>query len=192
MLSQPMAEVNRLAASAGLTTPDLGPLHAGVIRDATLERMMLLLAEQVQAGDAASSLAADGLRVSITGRLFSLADTPVPTAPKRAKLTGAALANVLELMHARLSEGVSLDELAVVAGVNPMHFGKLFKAATGEPPYAHLTRLRIEAAKRLLRDRPEWTIAAVAQDCGFFDQSHLSKHFKNLVGTTPAAWRDQA
>ncbi|MEM8875833.1 MAG: AraC family transcriptional regulator [Planctomycetota bacterium] len=168
---------------------DSAPLGSKAWGDAQVESLCLDLDRASADSTPAGRLYVDGVWTSLVGRLLHLSQEATPSEPKRAKLHPRALAQVLDLMHARLGSGVSLDELAEVAGVNQLHFGRLFKQATGEPPYAYMTRLRVEEAQRLLRTHPEWTIAAIANTCGFSDQSHLSRHFKRIVGTTPANWR---
>src|SRR5208283_175000 len=58
----------------------------------------------------------------------------------------------------------------------------------GTPPHAYVMRRRIEHAKRRLarRDIP---LKVVAADCGFSDQSHMTRLFRRLLGTTPAEYR---
>ena len=93
------------------------------------------------------------------------------------------------LMRARLSESISLEEMARVALLSPFHFARHFKAATGHPPHDCHIRLRVDRAQELLRTRGrEWTLAAIATECGFVDQSHLSRHFKRVVGVTPGEY----
>lgn len=54
-----------------------------------------------------------------------------------------------------------------------------------------LNRLRIEKAKELLVEHPEWSNEAVARECGFTDRSYFQRKFKELVGRTPAEWREE-
>jgi AraC family transcriptional regulator len=89
-------------------------------------------------------------------------------------------------MRSRLAESISLEELAKAAGLSPFHFARQFKAATGHPPHDYHIRLRIDRAQELLRTRGrEWNLAAIANECGFADQSHFSRQFKRVVGVTP-------
>lgn len=98
----------------------------------------------------------------------------------------AAVLRAVEEMRRRLAETVTLEELAAVAGQSPFHFARQFKTATGHPPHEYFIRLRVDRARELLRQRArEWTISAIAQECGFSDQSHLSRHFKRVLGVTP-------
>jgi AraC-like DNA-binding protein len=54
-----------------------------------------------------------------------------------------------------------------------------------------LNSLRIEKAKELLTDHPEWSNEAIARECGFADRTYFQRKFKELTGRTPAEWRLQ-
>jgi AraC-like DNA-binding protein len=54
------------------------------------------------------------------------------------------------------------------------------------PPHAYLTHLRIQRAKELLADGVR--ASAVAARVGLYDQSQLTRHFRRIVGTTPARY----
>jgi AraC-like DNA-binding protein len=99
----------------------------------------------------------------------------------------AAVARLLEYLHANACQDVKLDELAKVAFLSPFHLLRIFREETGITPHAYQIQLRIEKAKRLLRDRS--TIAEAAHSAGFFDQAHFSKQFKRHVGITPGQFR---
>jgi AraC family transcriptional regulator len=75
--------------------------------------------------------------------------------------------------------------LAAVVGLNPYHFGRQFKAATGLPPHQYVILRRVERAKLLLQAGPGLSLAKVALRAGFSDQSQFSRHFKRFVGVTP-------
>jgi transcriptional regulator GlxA family with amidase domain len=62
-------------------------------------------------------------------------------------------------------------------------FATVFRQEVGIPPHQYLCRLRIQHAQSLLRQGTSPIVAAV--ETGFFDQSHLSRHFKRLCGVTP-------
>ena len=94
-------------------------------------------------------------------------------------------------MRQRLADSLALEELADVAGLSPFHFARQFKTATGHPPHDYLIRLRVDRAQELIRQhRREWTLAAIAHDCGFSDQSHMARHFKRVLGVSPGEFAD--
>jgi len=65
-------------------------------------------------------------------------------------------------------------------------FARAFKQRTGVTPLAWVRHQRIGCAKRLLVYCPNWTLAMIAAECGFADQSHLCRVFTQRVGTSPA------
>jgi AraC-like DNA-binding protein len=84
------------------------------------------------------------------------------------------------------AEAVSLTRLAEVAGLSSFYFIRVFRAAFGVTPHTYLTRLRLERARMLLRTAMPIAQAAVA--AGFSDQSHLTRLFKRVYGTTPGVY----
>jgi len=94
-----------------------------------------------------------------------------------------------EYLEHHYTESVSLHQLANVAGLSPFHFLRSFKEQVGLPPAAYQIHRRIAAAKHLLRER--CGIAEAAAELGFVDQSHLSRHFQRIVGTTPGNYHQQ-
>ena len=86
-------------------------------------------------------------------------------------------------------EPVSLRDLADLTGASPFHLLRSFKTQVGLPPAAYQNQLRIAEAKRLLRSGHG--IADTAAAVGFSDQSHLTRHFQRIVGTTPGRYLAQ-
>ncbi|MFK0295217.1 AraC family transcriptional regulator [Streptomyces sp. NPDC090442] len=104
--------------------------------------------------------------------------------PRRAA-PGVA-ATLRELLDDRVHQGVTLDEAAQLLHAHPTHLVRAFSAAFGIAPHQYLMARRVERARRLLLDgRPP---TAVAADAGFYDQSHLTRHFKRMVGVTPGRY----
>ena len=101
-----------------------------------------------------------------------------------------AVLRAVELMRRRMTDPLSLEEIAHAAGLSPFHFARQFKTATGHPPHDYLIRLRVDRAQDIMRRERGWTMAAVAQDAGFADQSHMARHFKRVLGVTPRQFAD--
>ena len=85
-----------------------------------------------------------------------------------------------------------MAQLAAVVRLNPYHFARQFKAATGLPPHQYAILRRVERAKQFLHAGTDLSLAEVALDSGFSDQSQFSRHFKRLVGVTPGQFRTPA
>lgn len=93
------------------------------------------------------------------------------------------LRRVVALMRDRFADELPLDELAATAGLTAFQLIGLFKRGTGLTPHAYLTQVRLGMACRMLRHG--MPIAHVAADCGFYDQSALTRHFRRSYGITP-------
>jgi len=95
-----------------------------------------------------------------------------------------------ELLDEAVVEGLSLDDAAAVLGRHPTHLVRAFTRRFGIPPHRYLTGRRIDLARRLLLDG--LPAAEVAPAVGFTDQSHLTRHFRRMLATTPAAYARSA
>jgi AraC family transcriptional regulator len=93
-----------------------------------------------------------------------------------------------EILLANLEGGMPLKELARECGLSASHFSRAFRRTLGAPPHNWLNEQRIELSKEKLRDE-RISLADVALQCGFCDQSHFMRHFVRIVGVTPRAWR---
>lgn len=95
-----------------------------------------------------------------------------------------------QLLDARLVEGVDLGAAAARFGVTPTHLVRAFTRRHGLPPHRYLTGRRIDLARRLLLGGVP--AAEVATAAGFYDQAHLTRHFRRMLATTPAAYARSA
>ena len=92
-----------------------------------------------------------------------------------------------EFIDANFARPITIRELGVAVGLGEFHLLRTFLRATGLPPYQYLISVRVRHARRLLASGVP--AATVAQRVGFCDQSHLMRHFKRLVGTTPGVYQ---
>lgn len=92
----------------------------------------------------------------------------------------------IEYLRERLSDAITLDDLADYADLDKFHLCRAFRAQVGMPPHRYLTHLRIARAKELLARGTR--ASDVAPLVGLYDQAQLTRHFRRLVGTTPARY----
>jgi transcriptional regulator of acetoin/glycerol metabolism len=123
-------------------------------------------------------------------RLESLATLVLaaPDRPTHARIAPSALQRVMEYVEAHLGEPMDLPKMAARAGVSVSHFARGFKHLTGETPHSYLMRRRVERARDMLA-RGDLPLSEIALAVGFFDLSHLARHFRQMVGTSPAEFR---
>jgi AraC-like DNA-binding protein len=90
---------------------------------------------------------------------------------------------VIDVMRARFADPLTLSDLSRPLGISSYHLIELFKRTVGLTPHSYLTQVRLSAACSLLKRGVP--IAEVAAQCGFYDQSALTKHFKRCYALTP-------
>jgi AraC family transcriptional regulator len=93
----------------------------------------------------------------------------------------------IEMMNANQGARVSLLDIASELGLSQWHFSRQFRKTTGQSPYQFLLRSRVDRARRLLEHG--CGISEAAATTGFTDQSHMHRHFKRILGTTPGRLR---
>jgi len=93
-----------------------------------------------------------------------------------------------EYIYAHFSENISLDDIAAAGSVSRSQCAKLFKQYTSLSPVSFLNKHRLELSREMLRSTSE-SIAAIALDCGFSDQSYYNRLFVREYGITPLAYR---
>ncbi|TWH31323.1 MULTISPECIES: AraC family transcriptional regulator [unclassified Aminobacter] len=111
-----------------------------------------------------------------------------PEAAPAGKLTERQLRHIREFIDARLGERLALAQVAHEFGLSADHFGRVFKQCSGVTLYQFIIRCRVDRARHLLEETG-MPIIEIAQECGFADQVHLTRAFRRIVGTTPAAYR---
>ena len=104
------------------------------------------------------------------------------------RLSSKKLKAIYDYVESNLESKITLSELATIAGVGKYYFCRLFKGSTNTTPYSYVLHRRIERAKKLLKDS-DLSICNIALECGFSNQSHLAKHFRNILGTSPMRYR---
>lgn len=94
---------------------------------------------------------------------------------------------VLDYVGKHFGQNIVLEDMAREAALSPFYFSRLFKQTIGQSPHQFLMAYRIEQAKKMLREtgRPMIDIAHV---CGFSDQAHFSRVFKQFEDDTPKKW----
>ena len=96
-----------------------------------------------------------------------------------------------ELIDARYSQPLDLDELARAANFSRYHFLRAFRQAFHATPHEYLTRKRIERAKELLA-QSDFTVTEICFEVGFESLGSFSTLFHKIVGWSPSIYRARA
>jgi AraC family transcriptional regulator len=91
-------------------------------------------------------------------------------------------------LASRMSERVTLDDLARAVGASPFHLARLFQQRTGAPVHRYLMCLRLRASLERLADGAN-DLTALALELGFSSHSHFTDSFRREFGRTPSAVR---
>jgi AraC family transcriptional regulator len=100
----------------------------------------------------------------------------------------ARLRRIKDLIHVKMEDNLSLDEMAQSVGLSTAHFARMFRKSTGETPHQFVLRQRIERAKAMLR-APDVRVLDVAVACGFKTQQHFAQVFRDVCRVSPTAYR---
>lgn len=95
---------------------------------------------------------------------------------------------VRNYVDGHITERILVADLSAVIQLSEAHFSRAFKRTFGESPHAFVIRRRVEFAAHYLL-QTDASLSDIALRCGFSDQSHLCKAFRQATGQSPASWR---
>jgi AraC family transcriptional regulator len=111
--------------------------------------------------------------------------------PDSSHAEGFDIEATLRFVADRMDGPLRVADIAFQAGLSRFRFTRAFHRVVGMPPREYVLRVRVERAKHLLSAGGQ-SLAGVAYSCGFADQSHLTRAFGAIVGTTPRRFRAAA
>jgi AraC family transcriptional regulator len=188
-----------------LLDPDM--IGAGAQEDGRLDRLELSYRVDLADGVVANRMRALQVEFDnpgLMGRLYveSLSNEIVirvvraqvgstgSSALARGGLAPRRLRMVQDYIEVNLADEITLADLASIAGVSTTHFCRAFHKSTGIASHQYMIRRRVERAKELLAEG-NLPIAQIALAVGFGNQSHMTTHFRRVVGTTPRRFRNE-
>lgn len=159
------------------------------IDDPVIGQLALALKTEIQTGCMSSRLYGESLGAAIAARLATNYALHKPLSGLKVHgLAPLQLRRVIDYIQINLAQNLSILDLATLAGISASHFSRAFKRSTGIPPYQYLIQQRIEQAKQLLKQQ-NVPISDIAIDCGFANQTHLTKVFRQQTGLTPKGYQ---
>jgi AraC-like DNA-binding protein len=170
---------HRRGDEAGSVVRFHAPALTSAARAAELRELLRESVEGLVDGAEFMSRALAWLEQILQEHASVLTDAPRSSAVERART----------LLDSRPTQVLELPEIATVAGTSVSHLVRSFSRVVGLPPQRYHVQVRLAHARRLLAEgqAASW----VAYECGFADQSHLNRRFKECHGVTPGAFQIQ-
>lgn len=178
-----------LAIQVDPTDGDLRDASEGALERSCQLRNLTILAcarrisDELKNPDAVSNLTIEGLGLEMIAAASRRREGD-PAGGKAPRW----LLKVREMVNERFLEALGVAAIAREAGVHPVHLARVFRRHSGVSLGAYVRGLRLERAAALLASSEE-PISDIAVDCGFADQSHLTRAFRRRTGMTPALYR---
>jgi AraC family transcriptional regulator len=160
-----------------------GTVFTGVLHVASgaVAALVQALATEVRSADALSPVAIEGLVLELLAQIGRQAEPQMHGGP-------SWLPGVLDMLRSRFREPLIMSDLASDAGIDPSHLARVFRCHEGVTPSEYLRLQRVEWARwRLLRSSD--SLASIALDAGFADQSHFTRSFRRVLGVSPGRYR---
>jgi AraC family transcriptional regulator len=172
--------------------PRIGDLSyepgAGV-NDVTISSLGSLLLPALRHPDQANRLFVDHVLLAVGVHVAQTYGGMRPgSRPARGGLAPWQERRAREILRANIKRGVALKEVARECGLSVGYFSHGFRHTLGVAPHQWLIEQRVVLSKDKLRD-DGLSLSDVATECGFSDQSHLTRVFRQRFGLTPGAWR---
>lgn len=156
--------------------------HSIEFRNGIISRLIMNLYREFKLMDAFTPLAIEGLTLEM------LAEVSRRQTVERGRNPPGWLRKVVELLHSRYSETLTLLTIAKEVGIHPAHLAREFRRHHGCTVGDYILKLRMESACRSLATSRA-ALSEIALANGFADQSHFSRTFKRFTGMTPAVYR---
>jgi AraC family transcriptional regulator len=187
ILSMPQLLMHTVIEGCALEAARVEIRNRFQIRDAELEALCWAMKREMESGCLSGRLYLEGLSLAVASRVVLRHSSVANRAEQRAQgLSGPRLKRVLSLIEDQLSEDLSMEQIAAVAGMSLSHMAKLFRSSMGTSVHQYVIKRRVERAKTLLM-QDELPVTAIALAAGFAHPSHMARHMRRVLGMSPQA-----
>ncbi|HQR36493.1 MAG TPA: AraC family transcriptional regulator [Blastocatellia bacterium] len=163
---------------------------ASAFNDTILNSLLGLLREELMREQVSALFVqslAHAIAIYLARNYGAVDEEPRSSSPS---LPGYKLRQITDWMAEHVAEEFSLERLAAQAGLSKFHFQRLFKSGVGVSPSRYHINLRMNLARRLLRETKQ-SVVDVALEVGYADPSHFAKLFRRETGLSPSDYRRQ-
>ena len=156
--------------------------------DKVLPALVSQLENELMAGEFGGQLYVDSLKNQACIHILRNYSNIVFSEASQGSFNRAQKQLLLDFIDEYLDTNIEINDLAALVQMSVFHFGRKFTKDFGCPPHAYVIKKRVEKAVKLL-STTNVPIKVIFAQCGFSDQSHMTRIFRRLVGVTPAAFR---
>lgn len=174
LLEPSFRSAHRFSSRLQLDREDLGAAEA--------------LAERIEAESAAALPGHEAVLLGLLVELMAFLSRRYGESEVRESRSLLEMGKLISTLEQRSGEPWTLAQMAKVARLSRTNLLRVFRQATGKSPIDYLIGLRIEAAKRLLR-QGELSMTDIALETGFGDSNYFARKFRQATGRTPTAFR---
>ena len=158
-------------------------------RDSQIEHISSALLHEVLSDGRSGRSYAESLGIALAARLAQAYTRNASIFPRKSGgLSAPLLHRTTDFIEEHLSVDFSIVDLASEVGLSPSHFTYLFRKSVGLSPHQYIVQRRLEQAQQLLKST-RISISEIAAAVGFYDQSHLVRHLRRVMGVTPTDFR---
>jgi AraC family transcriptional regulator len=165
--------------------------HAVGIKDDVIDQIGRSILSELDAETAASRVYVEAASLTLAARLLQKhcdSGTCAQFDSSAHSLDHVRLRRVLDYIAANVKDGISLADLAAVAGYSPFHFARKFTLAMGVSPHRYISRIRLENAMAELA-AAKLPLAEIALNAQFSSQASFTRAFHRAIGVTPKEYQ---
>ena len=166
--------------------------HYPIVNDAALARLMETYEAESLNPQPGSSLYAQSLEIQLCIHLIRNYIKCDGSDEAVSRISKPRLEALQRYINTHLAGTISVKDMAAIVDLSPSHFVRVFGAIYGVSPHQYVQAQRLKRAERLLSTLQDVPLKAVAMDCGFADQSHMTRLFKEKLSMTPKEYREKS
>jgi AraC family transcriptional regulator len=179
----------QLSRAAGEANREIELQRIPKLKDVRIRALMTAVNVERASGFPSGQLFLQSIEVALAAVLVQAYSLSTKARrPIKGGLSDVSRRNVIDLVQSRISEDISLADMAAVTGLSITHFSHIFKKSMGESPHQFVLQQRVQYAKELLVSL-NLRMIDIALTCGFKTQQHFAQVFRKVCGLSPTEYQ---
>jgi AraC family transcriptional regulator len=166
--------------------------HCPIVNDAKLSKLMAAYEMECLSNELGSSIYTQTLEIQICIHLIrQYVRCDLKDGDRGSRLSSMKRNQLQDYIDSHLSSPISVKDMAIIVDLSPSYFVRVFGTVYGVSPHQYVQARRLKKAEQLLSTLRDVPLKAVAMDCGFSDQSHMTRLFQEKLSMTPKQYREK-